>query len=106
MSAGAAYGESITFLIQSDHPNIVSVEFYSQNSSTAWPGGDEVYVIKDNQVNSYPLSCSSGETICYGAWVKGNESSYWGTGRGGKNSCSDCCYVCSGGETPIRVLNQ
>jgi len=105
-SGGNAYGESLTFLIQSNHPNIVSVEFYSQSSDTAWPGGEEVFVIKDDQVNSYPLTCSAGETICFGAWVKGNDSTFWGAGPGGKQSCQDCCYVCEGGETPVRVLNN
>jgi hypothetical protein len=99
-----AKAESLTSLIQSDHPNIVSVEFYAQGSNHAWPGGDSVYIIDDNQVHSYPLSCNSGETICYGAWVKGNASTYWGTGQGGKQGCDDCCYTCSGGETPVRVL--
>jgi len=91
-SGGNAYGESL--------------KFYSQSSDTAWPGGEEVFVIKDDQVNSYPLTCSAGETICFGAWVKGNDSTFWGAGPGGKQSCQDCCYVCEGGETPVRVLNN
>jgi 3',5'-cyclic AMP phosphodiesterase CpdA len=102
--AGTANAESLTFLIQSEHPNIVSVEFYSQSSKTSWPGDGEVYIIDTNQVHSYPLSCDPGELICFGAWVKGDSNTYWGAGPNGKEACSDCCYRCEGGETPIRVL--
>ena len=28
---------------------------------------------------------------------------YWGTGWGGRQVCSDCCYYCSGGES--RIFN-
>ena len=46
-----------------------------------------------------PLSCDAGESICYGAGNGGDEQTYWGVGPGDKGKCTDCCYVCTGGET-------
>lgn len=99
-----ADAESLTFRIRSNHPNIVQVEFYSQNYNRAWPGGSQAYEISDYDVHSYRLNCRSGEKICFGAWVKGS-SDYWGVGPNDEHGCSSCCYTCNGGTTPIENLN-
>jgi len=100
----AASAETLTFSVRSFHKNQVDVAFYSQSRSHSWPGGDKVWVIKDYEVHDYRLNCNKGEKICYGAWVRGSSSSYWGAGRGGRQSCKSCCFTCNGGETPVINL--
>jgi len=91
--------DTITFHITSEHPNSVRLEFSSQTRNNRfWPGGDEVYIIKDYQTHAYPLNCRSGEKNCYGAWVDGNSSVYWGVGRKNAYGCKGCCATCQNGD--------
>ena len=94
----------LVWRIQSEHPNHVSVEFYSQDRNHSWPGGGEVYVIEDWDTHRYLLTCNDGETICYGAWVRGEDSTYWGVGRDDRFGCNNCCYTCGGGDVTTKVL--
>ncbi len=91
--------------VQSYHPNIVSLEFYSQNYNRSWLGDGDVYLLKDSEVHEYNLSCETGETICYGAWVRGQSESYWGVGMNDSNRCTSCCFVCGDGYSKVQVLN-
>ncbi|TLP58450.1 hypothetical protein FEE96_18635 [Parasedimentitalea maritima] len=104
--AGPAIADNLNWRIRSEHPNVVSLEFYSQDYSRAWPGDGEVYILDDYDTHSYNLQCQSGETICYGAWVRGDSDSYWGVGLNDANGCSDCCYTCGQGDTDLRILNN
>ncbi len=104
-SVAAGFADSLTWQIRSEHPNAVAVEFYSQERNYSWPGGSKVYIIKDWDTHTYRLSCHSGEKICYGAWVRGRKSTYWGVGQNNRNRCTTCCYTCGGGTTNIKVLN-
>ena len=52
----------------------------------------------------YKISCIKGEKVCYGAWLQGNSSRYWGVGKGNQQKCADCCYTC-GGNTVTKVHN-
>lgn len=107
MAPGVVQSDSgaMIFHIQSEHRNIVQVEFYSQSRSRAWPGGGEAYTLKDSEPHEYRLNCDPGEEICYGAWVSGNQYTYWGAGLDGEQGCSNCCYVC-GQETNVIVLRE
>ncbi|MBU1173968.1 MAG: hypothetical protein KKH72_01085 [Alphaproteobacteria bacterium] len=105
MLPAAAQAETLTFNVKSNHENVVSLEFYSQDRSVAWPGGGEVYVIDDYQIHTYSLSCQRGESICYGAWVRNSNSEYWGVGYNDTQGCESCCWVCDGGETAVINLN-
>lgn len=100
-----AFADNLTFKLRSFHKNQVDVAFYSQNRNHSWPGGGKVWVIKDYDVHNYSLNCARGEKICYGAWVRGASSSYWGGGKGGREACRSCCFICNGGETPVINLN-
>ena len=95
----SAHAADITFAIKNSHPNAMRVELYSQDRDYVWPGNDEVYLLDDGETKTMSLSCDEGESICYGAWVDGDEETYWGVGPGNKEKCEDCCYTCSGGET-------
>ncbi len=104
LTATAAKADNIVWSIQSEHPNIVSLEFYSQDYNRAWPGGGEVYILDDWDAKSFNLQCSTGELICYGAWVRGDSSTYWGVGIDDSQYCSDCCYYCGERTDPITLL--
>lgn len=100
---GAARADTLNWTFSSEHPSIVDLEFYSQDRNHVWPGNNKVYVIDDYAQHSYSLSCSSGERICYGAWVRGNSSVYWGAGMNDAYGCSTCCAVCGSGA--VEAIN-
>ncbi|AXS42378.1 hypothetical protein D1F64_02350 [Breoghania sp. L-A4] len=104
MSAGAAPAETLTWTITSQHPNTIELEFYSQSRKHVWPGKGKVYVIDDYDEHTYTLKCDAGEDICYGAWVKNESSTYWGSGKGDKEGCEECCYTCDGGQSEAIEL--
>jgi hypothetical protein len=104
-SAQEASAESMTWKFRSYHKNIVNVELYSQNRRHIWPGGGEVYSLRDFDVHNVNITCVSGERICYGAWVRGNDRTYWGVGTNQRHRCEKCCYTC-GGTTPVINLNE
>lgn len=104
-SVFAAQADSLQMSIESHHPNVVSLEFYSQDYNRAWPGDGQVYLLDDSQTHEYNLNCESGETICFGAWVRNQSDSYWGVGMNNSQRCTDCCYVCGGNGSNVRVLN-
>jgi hypothetical protein len=101
----SSFAESLHWKFRSYHKNAVELSFYSQNRNLEWPGNGRVHVLRDYDVHNYSLNCVKGEKICYGAWVQGASSSYWGGGQGGKQACSSCCYTCNGGQTPVINLN-
>ena len=105
-AAAHAQTQSLTWRIQSFDSQVVDVKFYSQNRHHVWPSSSTVWTIRDYGVHTYRLSCIQNEKICYGAWVRGNATSYWGVGREGRQPCNNCCYTCNGGTTPIRKLND
>lgn len=98
--------DSLKWTIRSDYPHIVSLEFYSQDYNRAWPGDGEVYILDDYNQKVYNLNCSTGESICFGAWVRGNSEKYWGVGLNNSQRCSDCCYTCGYGDTDLRILHE
>ena len=105
VSLGAsAEAETIKWRMKNEHPNILSVKFFSDDTNSVWPGNETVYVLDDGRVTTMTLNCQRGESICYGAWVKGRSSTYWGVGPDGDNGCNKCCYVCSGKQTPVISL--
>jgi hypothetical protein len=101
-----AEASSITFKMRSFSKYAVEVNFFSKSRNNVWPSSKTVYVIRNYDVASYKLSCLQGERICYGAVVKGNSKRYWGVSTTGKQGCSNCCYTCNGGTTPINNLNE
>lgn len=94
-----AKADDVTFVMRNSHPNAVELELYSQDRKHVWPGDGEVYYLDDGETKEISLSCQSGESICYGAWISGDDSTYWGVGPSNRQQCQDCCYTCEGGET-------
>lgn len=107
LAVGAAMAESMTWKFKSQHANIVDVQLYASARNNVWPGNGQVWSLKDYNAHSVQINCVKGEKVCYGAWVRGTESSYWGGGRGNKKSCTSCCYICgSTAQTPVITLNR
>jgi len=104
MTLGAAQAQNMTWKFRSDHPNVVDVELYSQDRDYVWPGNNQVFSLDDSNVRDMPIRCRDGEKICYGAWVRGQDGTYWGTGPQNKQRCTDCCSVCGEGDPPVRLL--
>lgn len=99
IGAQAASAGEVTFVMRNSHAYAVELELYSQDRNHVWPGNNQVYFLDDGETKQVPLSCREGETICYGAWVSGDKGTYWGVGPDDGETCEDCCYICTGGET-------
>jgi len=97
--------DQIMFIVKSRHPNIVDLEFYSDDRRVAWPGDNKVYTLKDSHWHTYVLNCRRGEKICYGAGVRGKYDSYWGVGINRRARCEECCYRCDGVRSKLITLN-
>lgn len=95
----SSFAADVTFVMKNSHPNAVELELYSDDRNHIWPGNNQVYYLDDGETKSVPLSCNEGESICYGAWVSGDKGTYWGVGPDNTDTCDDCCYTCTGGET-------
>ncbi len=79
----------ITWKFQSAYPYKVYLEFYSQDKGNwVWPGGGEVYVLKDYYVHTFTTCGNYGEKVCYGAWTS---FVHWGVGKDDKYGCKNCC---------------
>ena len=81
LNAPVSYAESLTFYVRSEHPRVISLEFYSEDREHSWPGGNEVYVVDDRETREYVLSCRRGEKVCLGAWVRGKSQEFWASAR-------------------------
>ena len=104
---GTAHADTLTFKVRSFSKYAVNIAFFSKNRKHAWPSTTTVYTIKDYKVADFALSCIQGESIGYGAAVKGNPKVYWGRSTDGKQACQNCCYTCNGKTvTPIVNLNE
>lgn len=103
--ATMASAENITFTIENESDFDIQIEFYSQDRSHAWPGGDQAYNLSSGADNAYRLECRDGEKICYGAWVKGKSSTYWGVGLNNKYTCESCCQRCGEANLSKRLTN-
>lgn len=102
--SGLASAEELTWRVQSSYPYIVHFKLFSQDRNHVWPDTSRVWVLDDYDVHTLPISCQSGEKICYGAWPAGDTSTYWGVSNENDESCSRCCYICDGGQTKIIEL--
>ena len=79
--------------------NTVYFKFFSQSRRWVWPSNTTAWVSPpDRQQRVVNLSCQRREKICLGGWWPSNPNVYWGVGPRGDQSCSNCCYICNGGQ--------
>ena len=99
-----AQSGSLVWEIRSLYRYQVEIAFFAQNRDWQWPGNGNVWVLDDDNYRTFTLNCRNGERICYGAWVRGDASRYWGVGYGNRQRCDACCYTCgAGGTQPITL---
>ena len=106
LTPGCSYAQTLTWKFQSFDKTVVDIQFYPESRTRLFPANRPVYSLDDYGMHSYTISCAAGEKICYGAWMRTNTSAHWGKGKDEKNRCSDCCYTCNGGTTPIHKLSE
>ena len=95
---GPDRSNSFTALVRNLDRYAVELSFYANQRNNAWPGGNQIFPLRDSQYHEYSLSCVRGEKICYGAWRSGNSNIYWGVGLGGRQGCQGCCATCGDGS--------
>lgn len=70
------------------------------------PMQGNVYTLGKGETRTYQLSCTPGQSVCYGAAKPGNNlSPYWGVSNTGKQDCANCCVTCPG-TSGVQVLNS
>jgi hypothetical protein len=84
------------FEIVNNTSNTINVAFYDgSNRAQIDPADGRAYIQRGQRRQSYAVSCTPGQNVCYGAAVQGNAlSPYWGLGLHGKQNCIGCCVVC------------
>ena len=100
-----ASADSLVWTVKSSYRHRVQIAFYSQSRTVEWPGNGQAWEVNDYDTHRYSLTCITGETICFGAWVTGDPGVYWGLGAHRERSCDRCCYVCGAGETARQILD-
>jgi hypothetical protein len=93
-----------TWTVKSLYQYKVQIAFYARERNHEWPGNGQAWDLNDYNNHNYTLNCRRGEKICFGAWVTGNASKFWGVGFGGKQGCASCCFVC--GQQPQPQVLQ
>lgn len=104
-TSAPAQADEMSWTLTSKYQYKVQVSFYSRSRRHEWPGSGKAWGLDDSASHDFSLSCNAGEKICYGAWVTGDSSIYWGVGLDGKHGCKDCCAVC-GEEDPVKTLTE
>jgi hypothetical protein len=104
--AASAQNE-MTWQMKSTTGHKVEVAFFSQDrKGFRWPGNGRAFTVTDDEeLLKFRIGCLGGEKICYGAWVAGRHSTFWGMGPEGTSSCQDCCFTCNGNLTKVITFN-
>lgn len=93
---------SLTFNLTDECASVsdnIQVRFFDNNDRAVWPAVGQVYLLPPaGQPTTFPLACTLGATVCYGA----NDVAAgltWGAGIDGTSACPDCCSTCNGLQT-------
>lgn len=89
-----ARAEEITFRFVSQVSSPVWVKLFSDEGQKSWPEDGRLFILADSSPQKFTVPCEPGERVCYGAWIEGDFSRYWGAGHEGKKNCDDCCRIC------------
>lgn len=85
--SGGGTATQQTWTVKSLYQYKVQIAFYARERNHEWPGNGQAWDLNDYNNHNYTLNCRRGEKICFGAWVTGNASKFWGVGFGGKQGC-------------------
>lgn len=90
-----AQPEELTLYLANRAPHAVAAELSSPDGDRQWPGGGKVYMLEKGEQKSVRIECRVGETICYGAWRFGDETTAYGVGPDRELVCDQCCLTCA-----------
>jgi hypothetical protein len=97
-----ASAAEMTWHVFNDSPFNVDLQFHARARGVVWPPSGRVFYVLPRRTTPARLTCQAGELVCYGAWIRGNRSRFWGVGPDDRYGCRGCCFVCRHGAT-IRV---
>ncbi len=104
-SAPHANAEVLSFRFTNRVSTPVWVKLFSNDRLKDWPDDGRLFILSDRSPRKYSVDCELGERICYGAWIEGDFSRFWGAGHEGKHDCDDCCEICEiSAETPLHQV--
>jgi hypothetical protein len=86
---GGQTSSTLTFDIGEDTDCTVALDlrFFDKTANLQWPANGEVYTLNlPGPQEQFPLSCTTGHQVCYGASYYSNTDSpvYWGVGIDGR----------------------
>jgi serine/threonine protein kinase len=98
---------TVEFKIVNNTSGTVNVSFFDGSDRTQIdPVPGRFYIHNGNRTQTYQVSCTAGQSVCYGASVQGSGlQAFWGLGRDGKQPCSGCCMSCPAATTVTKTLN-
>jgi len=102
---------TMTWQMQADSScqYVIYWRLFDKTANLLWPNASQVYVMNQtNTVYTQNISCTTGDTIAYGASESSNSDSpyYWGVGINGTESCTNCAYKCATVTVPIKLICQ
>jgi hypothetical protein len=98
----------VRFTMTNNTSSQIGVAFFDRDSRKRFfPAPDRYYPQGGNSTQTYSMSCTPGQFVCYGAWKgDGGLDPYWGVGFRGAEGCSNCCVSCPTGAAQSRSLNE
>jgi hypothetical protein len=104
-----AAANTVEFKIANNTASAVNVAFFDKEKHRRLdPPGDQFYDLAGNSTQSYKISCTAGQTVCYGVTMPGaGLKPFWGAGRNGRESCAGagCCLTCAAASPLEKTLN-
>jgi hypothetical protein len=92
-------GPSLTYSVTNKTNETIEFAVKSTTYGERWPNSSQVYLIEPGATRTYPLRCSVGEQLCWGAKLHlRGDSPYWGRGVQLDKQCDkNCCHICGVG---------
>jgi hypothetical protein len=105
--ANPAFAADMNFYMKNQQDRGVAVDLFSHDRDAVWPGDDKVYFLDSREKKSVPISCEAGERICYGAWINGDDSIFFGVGPDNDQPpCEYCCFLCVEKSTQVISITK
>jgi hypothetical protein len=105
--ASSAEIPTVNFTIVNNTSTTVHVAFFDgSNRARVDPLDGRHYIHSGNNTQTYRVSCTPGQNVCYGAATQGpGLKPFWGVGGNGKENCTGCCMSCPAAYTVTKTLN-
>ncbi|WP_156406941.1 hypothetical protein [Bosea sp. Root670] len=102
----------IIFKIKNVAGKTVHIRFFNLGFSNrgpakgVWPALGKAYVLQDEKMTEYKMSCRKGERICFGAEFpnQGGRRTYFGSSLSGQEGCENCCGECGAGPYGTQLV--